>query len=223
MPTPPTLDEQEPENRCSHCKRLLFLAELNRFACFLCEDRAREHLKALPGQYDDLGKILAPGRRGDGSTKVTASKSAPLPLALTPLNMRAKGGMVTLLQDVEDSWRRSRRRTIARSLRRLAGTLADVTNYLALNLTSACEQYDEVADDLDTIGTLYWRAKSLIEGNEPRLIPVRCRYLFDDGTECDAPMHVDINRASAKCSDCGQRWGQQEWMALFEATRATAA
>lgn len=225
MPVTPSTydDDQEPENRCSHCKRLLFLSELNRFACFLCEDRARAHLKALPAQYDDLGELLTPGRAGSNGPRVSASKTAPLPVTLGPLDLRAKGGIVTLLQDVEDSWRRARRRTISTFAGNFEQTLADVTNHLTLNLTTACESYEEVADDLDTISTLYFRAKNTIEGTQPRLIPVHCRYLFDDGTECEAPMNVDINRTSAKCHACGTRWGHAEWMGLFEAVRERAA
>lgn len=216
------LDDQEPEFRCSHCRRLLFHSELQRQVCYLCENRARTHLRALPKQYDALGELLTPGRSGSGA-RIGKPKSAPLPVALQPLDMRAKGGIVTELQSVEDSWRKARGRTIATFAGDLRQTLADVVNHLTINLATACENYEDVADDLDTISTLYWRAKHTIEGTLPVLVPVHCRYLFDDGTECEAPLKVDINRASVKCPDCGQRWGREEWVALYEATRPVAA
>jgi hypothetical protein len=218
-------DEQEPAFKCSHCRRDLFQleVELGRIACFPCENNARTRLRELPGQYDSLGELLVPGRATGGSAKVTGSKDAPIPAAMQPLSLRANGGIVTLLQVIEDSWRPHLKKTIATFAGGPEQTLATVINFLSINLNWACRKYEYIDDDLDTIDTLYWQAKNIIEGNIPRPIPVHCRYLYDDGTECEAPMRVDINRESAKCGTCGTRWGRQEWVALYEATRAIAA
>lgn len=221
MPTQYDAD-QDNEYRCSHCARHLYLNELQRHACFPCEDRAKGHLAEIPQLYKELGELLVPGRAGD-SAKVSVSKTAPLPAAIQPLNLVAPGGIVTLLQDVEDSWRRALGRTKATFAGSSEQTLAAVVNFLQINLMRACEEYDSVADDLDTISSVYWQAKNTVDGKVPRLIPVTCRLLYADGGECGARMLVDINRTSAKCGMCGTRWGREEWVALYEATRGIAA
>ena len=218
-------DDQAPAFKCAYCRRDLFQleVELGRITCFPCENNARARLRELPGQYNSLGELLVPGRAVGESAKITGSKDAPIPAAMQPLNLRARGGIVTLLQDVEDSWRPYLNKTIATFAGSHAQTLAKVVKFLSTNLNWACREYEYIDDDLDTIDTLYWQAKSLIDGHKPRPIPVHCRYLYDDGTECEAPMRMDINRTSTKCSTCGTRWGREEWVALYEATRAIAA
>jgi DNA-directed RNA polymerase subunit RPC12/RpoP len=224
MPTDITSDEQEPSYRCTHCQRNLFHTELDRHACYLCENRANKHLAALPLLYADLGThALQPGT-GIRTARVTgASKTAPLPVSLHTLTLRGPGGIITLLQDVEDSWRRARRSRIHEQASVTDKALANIVTYLSINLAWACESYEDIADDLDTISRLYWQARNALSGKPPRLIPVRCRLLYDDGQECGAEMLVDINRTSAKCGECGTRWGSHEWMDLFEAVRQTAA
>jgi DNA-directed RNA polymerase subunit RPC12/RpoP len=219
----PTHDEQEPQYRCTHCSRLLHREELERFACRICEDRANKNLRALPDLYADLAKALPPSSSAKRGGRVTASRTAPLPVALQPLHLRTNGGIVTELQDIEDSWRKAANRTVATFSGSTEQTLDTVVTYLRINLQWACWDYEAVADDLDTISSLYWQAKNAISGTTSQLITVHCRLLYDDGSECEAPLKVDINRTSVKCQTCGTRWGQAQWMGLFEATRATAA
>jgi DNA-directed RNA polymerase subunit RPC12/RpoP len=222
MPSAPELD-QEPQYRCTHCSRLLYQDELARFACRVCEDRAGKNLRALPDLYADLGGALIPSSSASRGARVGASKTAPLPVALQPLHLRTNGGIVTELQAIEDSWRKAAKRTVATFSGSSEQTLATTVTFLRINLQWACWDYEGVADDLDSINKLYWQAKNTITGEQPRLITVHCRYLFDDSTECGEPLQVDINRTSAKCQVCGTRWGQAEWMGLFEATRQHAA
>lgn len=224
MPTyPATEPEQAPEFRCTFCARHLFQNELHRYACYPCEDRAKAHLAEMPQLYTDLDELLVPGRGGASGGKISVSKTAPIPAAMQPLNLRATGGMVTLLQDVEDSWRKA----LGRTKRTFAGSteqaLGIVVNFLQINLMRACEEYAEIADDLDAISNVYWQAKNTVEGTVPRRIPVTCRLLYGDGSECGARMLMDINKTSAKCGECGTRWGREEWVALYEATRSLAA
>lgn len=225
MPTTPmpSLDEQEPAYRCSGCRRLLFATELDRHVCFLCENRASKHLSALPDLYADLGHALQPGA-GIRSVRISGgSKTPPLPVALHPLTLRGPGGIATKLQAVEDDWRRAAGRTMATFAGTMEQTVATTVTFLRINLQWACSSYEDVADDLDTISGLYWQAVNVLSGKQPRLIPVRCRLLYDDGNECGADLLVDLNRTSVKCSSCGTRWGSHEWMGLFEAVRQTAA
>lgn len=216
-------DDQEPAYRCTHCTRLLFQSELDRHVCFLCENRASKQLRALPDLYADLGQALQPGASAPSVRVSGGGKTAPLPVALHPLTLRATGGITTKLQAVEDDWRRAAGRTVASFAGSTEQTLVATVNFLRINLQWACTAYEDVADDLDTISGAYWQARNTIIGKQPRLIPVRCRLLYDDGTECGAELRVDLNRPSVKCTECGTRWGSQEWMGLFEATRLMAA
>jgi DNA-directed RNA polymerase subunit RPC12/RpoP len=226
--------EQEPEYRCANCSRLLFTDELERFACRICEHRASKQLAELPSLYEELGDLLAPGSgASDNGAKVRVSKTAPLPVALQPLSLRAPGGIVAGLQAIEDSWRAALGWTMApRSdgVRVFApwrtnpqAAIPQHAQFIANNLLWACASYEEIPFDLDVISDLYWQAKNTITGTRPRIIYVRCRLLYDDGGECGAQMAVDINKTSARCPSCATRWGREEWVALYEATRGIAA
>lgn len=217
-------DDQQDAYRCTHCSRLLFADELERFACRVCEDRAGGYLRSLPDLYADLGQALRPGATAsEQGVRVAASKSAPLPVALQPLNLRGPGGMVTLLRDVEDAWRKTLGRTKATFAGDHEQTLAAVVMFLRINLQAVCERYEFVADDLDVISSVYWQARNAVTGHRPRLIPVICRSLVDEEKECGSQLRVDINRASVKCAACGTRWGRDEWVALYEATKPAVA
>lgn len=216
-------DEDQPANRCTHCPRLLHANEHGRYACYICEDRAREQLLALPGLYDQLGDVLQPGSSTNDVRITSSPTAAPLPVALQPLDLRGPGGIATQLRAVEDAWRHALGWTVSTFSGTAEQTLTVVIPFLTNNLPWACDKYDEVADDLDTIGRLHARARNTATGNQARLIRVVCRYLYDDGTECGAKLPVDINRAAARCQTCGTRWGRDEWMGLYEATRPLAA
>lgn len=217
-------DDQHPANRCTHCPRLLHATEHGRHACRICEDRARTQLGAMPGLYDQLGDRLTPGSTTTNSSPVSgATRTAPLPVALQPLNLRGPGGIVTELQGIEDAWRQALGWTVAPFRGNLRQTLDHVVPFLSNNLTWACDRYEDVAADLDTIGRLHGQAAGTVSGNRPRLIRVVCRALYDDGYECGAELRIDINRYAANCQSCGTTWGREEWVALYEATRAQAA
>lgn len=235
IPLPTQHDaDQEPEYRCSNCARLLFADELDRYACRICEQRASKQLSELPALYDELGDLLTPGSgTSDAGGRVKTSKSAPLPVALQPLSLRAPGGIVAGLQAIEDNWRAALGWTMApRSdgIRVFApwrtnpqAAIPEHARFIINNLLWACASYQEVPYDLDVISDLYWQAKNTITGSRPRLIHVRCRALYDDGGECGEKMTVDINKTSARCPVCVTRWGREEWVALYEATRGVAA
>lgn len=214
--------EQEPEYRCTHCTRLLYRDELSRIVCFVCEDRAAKHLTALPELYGQLASLLAPGATPSGA-RVSASKTAPLPVSLHVLDLRGPGGIVTKLQAIEDSWRTELRWTVATFRGSAEQTLAKVIPFLVNNLPWACDKYESVSEDLDIISQLHSQAKSSISGERKTLVPVSCRYLYDDGTECGTPMRIDISKTVAQCPTCRTRWGREEWVALYQATRSVAA
>lgn len=214
--------DQEPVYRCTHCTRQLYRDELSRAACFVCEERAAKHLKELGRMYGQLADQLAPGATPNGA-RVSASKAAPLPVSLHILNLRGPGGIVTKLQAIEDSWRAELGWTVATFRGNAEQTLAKVIPFLINNLRWACDKYESVSEDLDVISRLHSQADNSVSGERKTLVPVFCRYLYDDQTECGAPMRIDIGKAVARCSTCGTRWGREEWVALYQATRLQAA
>lgn len=225
---------QDDAPRCTHCRRLLFDTELSRWACRLCEERAAKQLAELPGLYEQLGDALTPGAAvPDGGGKVSVSRSAPLPVALAPLNQVAVGGISASLQAIEDAWRQAlgwaipaphdQVRVFAAWRGNPGRAVPRHATFLVNNLPWAVEQYAEVAYDMDVISGLYWQARNTLTGTRPRVIWVVCRALFDDGGECGERLGVDINRASVLCQGCGTRWGREEWVGLWEATRGDTA
>jgi hypothetical protein len=232
--TTPTHPDRDDAPRCTHCRRGLFDTELHRWTCRPCQDRAAKQLAELPGMYDELGEVLMPGATvTDGGGKVSTSRSAPLPVALAPLNLIAVGGIAASLAAIEDNWRAAlgwpipARADKVRVFAPWRGTPSRAvpkhTRFLANNLPWAVEQYEEIAYDMDVIAILYWQARNTLTGTRPRLIHVVCRAVYDDGHECGQRLAVDINRTSVLCQGCGTRWGREEWVSLYEATRHEAA
>lgn len=208
-------DEQEPAYRCTHCPRLLHAEELGRPVCRICEDRATEQLAALPGLYQGLEAALAPGAAHSGS-RVTATRNPPLPAALQPLNLRGPGGIVTELQFIEDSWRRTLGWTIAPFRGSLQQTVGPVVAFLTANLPWACDSFEEVADDLKVIGRLHNQATSAVTGERDTRVPIGCCPTIneDTGAGCGEKLRVSPWALVIRCTSCGASWQRDEWLRL---------
>lgn len=232
MPT--HTEHQQPEYRCSNCTRLLFADELNRFACWPCESRANQSITELPSLYRQLSSVLAPGSRTSETGRVRASREAPLPVNLHVLDLIGPGGIATKLQAIEDSWRSARGRTPGPrtdGVRWFATSRAKSPNFavaehavfIGYNLRWACESYEEVAADLTVIRELHAMAQTAITGQRRRRVMVSCLAEFDDGTTCGADLGIDVAAAYSTCSECGARWGRDDWVRLHESMQASAA
>lgn len=218
-------DDETP--RCTHCRRLLFDYELDRWACTPCEDRARAQLGALPDLYQQLGDSLTPGANPTNSGHVTgATRTAPLPVALAPLNLRAAGGMASKLQAIEDNWRAILGRTAplrSDGIRVFASwrsnPSADVpmhVNFLIINLQWACERYEEVAYDLGVIRQLHDQAQAVVTGQHEARVPIgSCPAPSDEtGQVCGESLRVTPGSLDIRCRGCGTRWDRSEWLRL---------
>lgn len=222
---PNTLNDDDTP-RCTHCQRLLFHHELDRWACNLCEDRAREHLNALPSLYEQLGDALTPTTGNSDGSKVSVSRLAPLPVALAPLDLRAAGGMVSKLQAIEDNWRtvlgrpaspRSDGVRLFASWRSNPGSDVPIhANFLVINLRWACERYEEVAYDLGVIRDLHNHAQTLITGQRESRVPIgHCPAVNENtGQACGEPLRVSPQALSICCRECGTQWDRGEWLRL---------
>lgn len=225
--------DQEPEYRCSNCARLLFHTELDRHACFLCEERASKHVAQLPVLYQHLSNALAPSSSQHNTGRVRSSRSAPLPVNLHVLDMLGPGGIVADLQAIEDSWRcaRGRRpgprtdgsRWFATSrVKTPPHAIKDHCLFIAYNLRWACESYEPIAQDLAKIQELQQRAQGVLIGPRRRTVAVSCPSEYDDGTVCGAELRIDITVPVTRCRSCGAGWGREHWVRWHDEMQAAA-
>lgn len=210
------------ETRCTSCKRPMYETELDRWACRICEDKARTQLGEMAGLYTELGARLAPGAGGSNTGRVTgATKTPPLPVALAPLALRGPGGMTALLQTVEDSWRSTLGWTVAPFRGNIEQTLTGVVEFLVNNVGWACGRYDEVAEDLKTIRVIHSNATAIVNGTTDTRVPVGCCPAVNlaTGTACAQPLKVSPWALSIRCGGCGTGWQRDEWLRLGAAMR----
>ncbi|MGW7001402.1 hypothetical protein ACWGCW_00895 [Streptomyces sp. NPDC054933] len=214
-------DDQEPAYRCTHCPRLLHHDELSRYACRICEDRATEQVQALGSLYGQLERVLQPGKGAGHGGRVSVGRTAPLPVALQPLNLRGPGGIVTELQFIEDSWRRTLGWTVAPFRGNHEQTLADVVPFLVNNLPWACSAYEEVAFDLQVITHLHAQADGAVTGERDVRVPIGCCPVVHEetGIACGERLKVSPWALTIRCGGCGTQWQRDEWLRLGAAMR----
>ncbi|MEV7770564.1 hypothetical protein [Kitasatospora sp. NPDC086791] len=213
----PTLTDDAPDTRCAHCPRLLRSDELHRHACYVCEDRATTQLGAMPHLYRQLGDKLVPGSRTDNAGPVTGSpSSARLGAALTPLDLRGPGGIVSLLLGIEQRWRIHLDWAQLPERGGYESSLAGCVTMLVNNLPWACEQYTDIGADLRLIGSLHAQAESTVTGQWEAKVPVGyCPAAPEDGgPACGERLKVSPWAMEIKCRGCGARWGRSEWLQL---------
>jgi hypothetical protein len=212
-----TLTNDTPDTRCTHCPRLLRHDELHRLACYVCEERATTQLQAMPGLYRRLGDKLIPEQASNNTGHVTGSPaSARLGAALTPLDLRGPGGIVSLLLGIEQRWR------IQLDWEQLPvrggyeSTLAGCVTTLANNLPWACEQHADIGSELRLIGSLHAQAESTVTGQWEQKVPVGCcpTAVEEGGPACSEPLRVSPWALEIKCGGCGTRWPRTEWLKL---------
>ena len=214
-------DEQAPAYRCAHCPRLLHADELHRYACRVCEDRATEQVRALPALYAMLEDVLTPGRNGGSAGRAPSGRTAPLPVALQPLNLRGPGGIVSMLLGIEQRWRIQLDWTTLPQRGGYEATLTGTAKVVADNLPWACDQYELVADDLKLIGSLHGQAHAAVTGERDVRLPLgMCPTVNEEsGAACGERLKVSPWALTIRCGGCGTRWGREEWLRLGAAMR----
>jgi len=199
---------------CTICRRPLNLdREQTRHQ--RCADRLRTNLTELPGLYALMGAVLAPGTAGDRS-RVSGTRTAPLPVRLEPLSLRARGGIVTILATWEVDWRDLRGLTEANR-----GTserdLSAIVLWLRAHLPWAIEEHaavDEFAAEVRDIVRQCRAAAGLL----PSMMRIgACPALVGD-TACEAALYADPMAKEIRCR-CGARWGRGQWMLLGKTLR----
>src|SRR5207249_2453742 len=96
--------------------------------------------------------------------------------------------------------------------------------FLAINLRRACEQYESIGQDIDTLRRLHAECTALAT-NEPRPGRVQtgtCPARLDNGP-CGTPLTASTASHRIHCTGCGTRWdGMGEWRNLRAAQEAIA-
>ena len=214
-------DEQEPAYRCTHCPRLLHANELGRPACFVCEDRAVEQVQAFPSLYRQLETALRPGSTASAGGRVTASRNAPLPVALQPLNLRGPGGIVSMLLGIEQRWRNALAWSDLPERGGYEKSLDGTVKVIGDNLPWACSEYPNVGPDLKLISSLHQQADAVVNGVRDQRVPIGCCPVADDetGAPCGERLKVSPWALNIRCAGCGTKWDRDEWLRLGAAIR----
>jgi hypothetical protein len=200
---------------CCSCPRQLRQDELGRTSCRLCQDRADDALRQLPGPdglYARLAARLMPGRGGD-SVVVSSSRTAPLPLRLEPLNLMARGGVVTVLQEWLVDWHERLGWNHPRWNGDLQQQLDDVVHALRVNLEWAAANHPAFNAFLADIGSQVRQCERQITGErKERPISVAC--------PCGAILRVTVSTPGARCRGCEAQYDRTEVLGLPLAARA---
>lgn len=183
-----------------------------------CADRLRTDLADLPGLYALMGAVLAPGTAGDRS-RVSGTRTAPLPIRLEPLSQRGPGGMVTTLA-LWETHVRAERGLSAGTQRGISGRdLAAIVLFLRAQLPWMTERYMQVekfGDDLRDIIHGCHAAAGIL----PNMMRVGdCPNLLPGDEPCGTALHADPYAAQIQCRWCRWTWFRPQWMALGKKLR----
>lgn len=213
---PDTLDSYEWPT-CG-CGRRLRQDELGRTSCRICQDRADRALQQLPGRdglYAQLAARLMPGRSGD-NVVVSASRNPPLPLRLEPLNLMARGGVVTILQEWQIAWHDHFGWTYPRWHGGLQQQLDQVVAALHVNLEGAASSHPAFPDFTREVCALVRQCERQITGERAeRPIAVAC--------PCGTVLRVTVSTPGCRCRGCGTQYGRSDVLELPLAQQAEVA
>ncbi|ELP67624.1 hypothetical protein STRTUCAR8_08571 [Streptomyces turgidiscabies Car8] len=214
MPDSPLNDYTWPA--CA-CGRQLRHDELARTACHLCQERADQALRTLPGPdglYAALAGVLAPGS-GGGAIRVASSRTAPLPLRLEPLSLTARGGIITVLQTWLVDWHEHLGWLHPRWEGGLQEQLDQAVKALRINLEWAATEHPAFVEFAREVSDLVRQCERQITGERAeRPIAVAC--------PCGTVLKVTVSTPGARCRGCSTQYGRTEVLDLPLATRTAA-
>jgi len=202
---------------CTICRRPLD-PEREQIRHQRCADRLRSNLAELPGLYALMGAVLAPGTAGDRS-RVSGTRTAPLPVRLEPLSLRARGGIVTTLA-LWEAHVRAECGLSEGTVRGISGRdLAAIVLFLRARLPWMTDHYTQVEkfgyDLQDIINDCHATAGIL-----PTMMRVGdCPNLLADGDPCGVALYADPYADQIQCRWCRWTWFRPQWVALGKKLR----
>ncbi|MFF4489460.1 hypothetical protein ACFY0F_23675 [Streptomyces sp. NPDC001544] len=209
-----TLDEA-PARICIVCLAALYDDEPQ--TCRRCTDRADQNLRALAGPdglYARLADSLHPGS-GAGGPAVSGSRTAPLPLRLSPLSLAARGGVVTVLQTWIVDWHDLLGYRHPRWEGDLQQQLDQAVKRLRVLLPWAAESHGAFDEFSREVAQLRRQCEAATGGERgARSFGVTC--------ECGATLKITIESPGKRCQKCGTQYDRRALFDLQLAARRAA-
>lgn len=179
-----------------------------------CRQHVADNVTALPGLYRQLEGDLLPGRHGDSGGR-PGGGSAPIPVSLAVLDLRARGG----IEGVIGGWARDlcdRERWQVPVLGSVEAIVDWGAGLLLRNLPMICDEHPAVRELADEVRQISGQARRIITGEvPPRRVPVTC--------PCGQVLRVQLDTAGARCPGCETQYGHSEVLRLPLAERRIAA
>lgn len=181
-----------------------------------CAERLNALLVDIPALYVLMGDVLAPGTAGD-RTRVSGTRTAPLPVRLEPLSLRARGGIVTILATWEVDWRETRQMAPAE---RGASErdLAAIVLWLRAHLPWAIEQHAAIREFADEVRDVVRECRAAA-GLLPHMMRIGTCPVDCDGQACGEKLYADPQAEEIWCRKCRTRWPRAHWMLLGRTLR----
>lgn len=183
-----------------------------------CRRQLEEHLADLPRLYRALEMALVPSRSSSGGGLVSGSRTAPLPVRLEVLDLRARGGVEGILS----TWERDVRDQLgwveppARGS--VEAAVAGSAQFLLDQVPWIAEQHPAAYELTDELRAVVAHCRAAL-GHEPaeRRIILACA---TDG--CVGVLRITLSTPGQQCGRCGTSYGWEELRTLRPAERAVA-
>lgn len=199
---------------CTICRRATDEREPIRHSG--CARRLDRNLAQLPALYALMGAVLAPGAVAGGGRVSGNTRTAPLPVRIEPLTLRASGGIVAAVATWEADWRETRGFAPAQ---RGNGErdLAAIVMWLRAYLPWAIEHHPAVQEFAAEMAHLVHECRQA-GGLLPSMTRIGvCPALVGEAA-CGAQLYADPMAEAIRCR-CGARWARGQWMMLGRAMR----
>ncbi|WP_129293154.1 hypothetical protein [Streptomyces lydicus] len=187
--------------------------------CPACVRGLDVRLSELPGQYLLLATHLRPGAaRGDGP--VALVRTPPLPVREDVLDMRAEGGLVTVLEGWREAMQQARGWGPPARTGSIERRVVAAARGLRMNIEWIAESFPGAGDMAREIRHLAGQAAALLDPAPSTLSVGDCAAELG-GDICGAPLRVPHGTTTVRCCRCGTDYPPHLWMTL--ATGAWAA
>lgn len=184
-----------------------------------CRNILDQRIANLPALYTLLAAVLEPGTAP--GTRVSGTRTPPLPVRLEPLNLRGPGGIITTLADWEDDWA-GRRNFTHHHRGNTEHDLAQIVIFLRHNLDWALDHHPAVADFADEIRDITTTCNSALglRTNHKRI--GNCPTVGEDGHTCGRTLYADPYLDTIHCDRCHSEWPRNRWLILGAAMAQNA-
>ncbi|WP_431999286.1 hypothetical protein [Streptomyces sioyaensis] len=191
----------------------------------LCDGCARGldvRLGELPAQYLLLATHLRPGAgRSDGP--VALVREAPLPVREDVLDMRAEGGLVTVLEGWREAMQNARGWGQPACTGSIERRVMAAARGLQLNIEWIAAEFPGAGDMAREIRALAGQAAALLDPAPPTLRVGDCAADLGGGDICGAPLRVPAGTAEVRCRRCGTDYPPNTWLTLATGAWAVPA